>query len=72
MLCEDARHISAIESGGVNAIIADLPWSIFEQIDDITEFYVAALCEMERILTKNGVIVLASAKKAGVFVLSRN
>lgn len=59
----DALCLKEIEDSSVDIIITDPPWGFFEEIADISEFYVLMLREMKRVLRESGKVVLLSARK---------
>ena len=64
ILTEDARVLPSVPDQAVDLIITDPPWGYFEQIDDITGFYVEMLRSFRRILKPNGKAVVLTARKA--------
>lgn len=56
--------LPSVPDQAVDLIITDPPWGYFEQIDDITGFYVEMLRSFRRILKPNGKAVVLTARKA--------
>ena len=59
----DALDMKAFEDGFVSNIVTDPPWGLYENIKDITAFYASMMKEFVRVLKKDGIIVLLTAKK---------
>ncbi len=64
ILKADARNLAFLEDNSINSIITDPPWGFYEDINNITEFYIDCLLEMERITKENSLIVIVTAKKS--------
>lgn len=62
----DALHLSKIGDESIDKIVTDPPWGIFDMQDvNFTEFYSVFLQEAQRVLRKNGKLVVLTAKKEG-------
>lgn len=63
-LCvEDAFMLSQVQDNSVSLVITDPPWGIYEQIDDIFDFYTKMFISFKRVLKKDGRMVILSARK---------
>lgn len=61
--CKDAMYLSDIKDKTIDKIITDPPWGIYENIENIENFYCDILVEIKRILKDEGEIIVLSAKK---------
>ncbi len=59
----DARNLIHIPNNSIDSVITDPPWGMFEEIDNIENFYHTILVEFLRILKPTGIIVLLTACK---------
>lgn len=59
---DDALDMKSFEDGFITKIVTDPPWGEFENID-INRFYPSMIKEFVRVLKKNGIIVILTAKK---------
>lgn len=60
---QDAFILKNISDKSVDLIVTDPPWGIYENIENIEEFYEKMFKSFVRILKENGTIVILSAKK---------
>lgn len=59
----DALDMKAFKDDFISKIVTDPPWGLYEDIKDITTFYVSMMKEFVRVLKSGGIIVLLTAKK---------
>lgn len=51
------------DDGYFSKIVTDPPWGFFETIDNLNKFYNDTIGEMQRVIKKDGIIVILSANK---------
>ncbi len=62
----DARHLSHIPDGSIDAIATDPPWGLFREADvPLSELYDGMLPEFRRVLKKGARIAVLTADKQG-------
>jgi len=55
---QDSTKLNQIQSNSITKIITDPPWGDFKEISDIHKFFKLIFKEFDRVLMKNGIIVL--------------
>jgi tRNA G10 N-methylase Trm11 len=60
---DDAIQFKTVLNDSVDVIVTDPPWGLYENMENIVEFYFKMFREMLRILTKRGRILILSARK---------
>lgn len=59
----DGTSLTEIKDASIDAIITDPPWGIYDnQISDLKEFYSKTLSEFERVLKKQGNLIILMAR----------
>ncbi|PIQ92246.1 MAG: hypothetical protein COV70_01045 [Parcubacteria group bacterium CG11_big_fil_rev_8_21_14_0_20_39_22] len=59
----NALALSGIQNKSIDKIISDPPWGEYKEVPDLEKFYESLLLEFDRILKKEGVIVLLIGAK---------
>ena len=61
---QNALELKSFEGNFIHKIVTDPPWGIFEKVDiDINKFYFLMLKEFNRVLRKEGMMVILTARK---------
>lgn len=60
---QGALDMKSFEDGFITKIVTDPPWGLYENIKDITPFYISMMSEFLRVLKSGGIIVLLTARK---------
>ncbi|MDR1417715.1 MAG: methyltransferase [Endomicrobium sp.] len=63
IFCCDINKQTFIKEKSINYIITDPPWGIFENIDNIKEFYSIMLDSFQNVLIQDGKALILTAKK---------
>ena len=62
--CADAFELKHIADNSIDAIVTDPPWGLWENIQNIEEFYIKMFASFKRVLKPEGTMTILTARTA--------